>query len=72
MATDREMVLEQALVAAFGAAKDLGIDQSAFYKKSMELVQQNRKYVELAFPHVSKTHDELESAWGQFKTIEGK
>ena len=72
MATDREIQLEQALVAAFGAAEVLGLDHHKLYEKSKELILDNSKYRHVGHPHVASACNELESAYGQFKAIEEK
>ncbi len=71
MASDREIALEQALVAVFGAAAKFGIDHDTLHEKSKELIQRNSKYVELDYPHVASARYELIGAWEQFKAIEG-
>ncbi|WP_339231160.1 hypothetical protein MHH62_14165 [Pseudomonas sp. FSL L8-0168] len=72
MATDREIQLEQALVAAFGAAEALGLDHYKLYEKSQELILDNSKYRHVGHPHVTKVCNELQSAYEQFKTAEGE
>ncbi|MBS4090762.1 hypothetical protein [Pseudomonas rustica] len=69
MATKREIALEQALVAAFHAAKSLGLDHFELYEKSKELIQRNSRYVELDYPHVADSRKELAGAWEQFIAI---
>ncbi|WP_049828038.1 hypothetical protein [Pseudomonas sp. H1h] len=70
--SDREIALEQALVAAFGAAAELGIDHDTLCDASRELIQRYSKYVKLNYPHVDSAQKELMGAWEQFKAIEGK
>jgi len=70
--SDREIALEQALVAVFCASARLGIDQDTLHEATKELIQLNSKYVDLDYPHVSAARNELASAWGQFKAIERK
>ncbi|AZV26944.1 hypothetical protein CT157_13315 [Pseudomonas syringae] len=72
MATDREIALEQALVAAFAAAEKLGIDHNTLHQESREIIQRHSKFVELDRPHVADARKELVGAWDQFKAIAGK
>ncbi|MFJ5257469.1 hypothetical protein ACU680_17635 [Pseudomonas koreensis] len=72
MATNREIALEQALVATFAAAKKLGIDQGTLQQESREIIQRYSQFVELDQPHVADARKELAGAWDQFKAIAGK
>jgi hypothetical protein len=62
MATDREIALEQALVAVLGAAQDLDLDLVKISQKAKSLIIDNSKYRQAEHPHVSNAWNEVESA----------
>lgn len=71
MATDREIALEQALVAAYSAAASLGIDHDTLYSKARQLIDDHSEFAKLQYPLVTFAHRELFGAWEQFKMLEG-
>lgn len=62
MSTDREIALEQALVAVIGAAQDSGVSAVALAENAKVLVIDNSKYRFVDHPHVSGACAEIESA----------
>ncbi|MDF9619537.1 hypothetical protein P5705_17970 [Pseudomonas entomophila] len=62
MATDREIALEQALVAVLGAAQDLDLDLVNISQKAKTLILDNSKYRQAEHPHVSNAWNEVEGA----------
>ncbi len=62
MATDREIALEQALIAVLGAAQDLNLNLVDFSQKAKVLIIDNSKYRQVEHPHVSNAWNEVEAA----------
>lgn len=62
MASEREIALDQALVAVFGAAKDLGYNIDELKQKASGLVMGHSAYRRVEHPHVSNAVAELEAA----------
>ncbi|MCE0925989.1 hypothetical protein [Pseudomonas monteilii] len=62
MATDREIALEQALVAVLGATQDLNLNLVEISQRAKSLIIDNSKYRQAEHPHVSNAWNEVESA----------
>ncbi|PAA01222.1 hypothetical protein [Pseudomonas fragi] len=62
MATDREIALEQALVAVLGAAQDLDLDLVKISIKAKSLILDNSKYRQAEHPHATNAWNEVEAA----------
>ncbi|MFJ7312906.1 hypothetical protein ACIQVE_09070 [Pseudomonas sp. NPDC098747] len=62
MATDREIALEQALIAVLGAAQDLNLDLVEISLKAKNLIIDNTRYRQVGHPHVTNAWNEVESA----------
>ncbi|MDU8454861.1 hypothetical protein [Pseudomonas syringae group sp. J254-4] len=62
MGTDREIALDQALVAVLGAAQDLGLDLVQITQKAKVLILDNSKYRQTEHPHISNAWQEVEKA----------
>lgn len=62
MSTDREIALEQALIAVLGAAQDSGVSVAILANAAKGLVLDNSKYRSVEHPHVSNTCDAIDSA----------
>ncbi|WP_286912152.1 MULTISPECIES: hypothetical protein [unclassified Pseudomonas] len=62
MATDREIALEQALVAVLGATQDLNLNLVDISQKAKSLILDSSKYRQAEHPHVSNAWNEVESA----------
>lgn len=62
MATDREIALEQALVAVLGATQDLDLDLVKISQKAKSLIIENSKYRQAEHPHISNAWNEVEAA----------
>lgn len=62
MATDREIALEQALVAVLGATQDLNLNLVDISQRAKSLIIDNSKYRQAEHPHVSNAWNEVESA----------
>ncbi|CQJ56482.1 TPA: hypothetical protein ACJFUB_004223 [Yersinia enterocolitica] len=62
MSSDREIALEQALVAVLGAVKDLGTDMDNLLQQSKTLIIEHSKYRNVEHPHVTQACVAIESA----------
>lgn len=62
MSTDREIALDQALVAVLGAAQDLGLDLLQITQKAKVLIMDNSKYRQAEHPHIGNAWQEVEAA----------
>lgn len=62
MATDREVALEQALVALIGAAKNKGLDERALVEHAAALLLGNNQIRYVEHPHVSNAVQALSDA----------
>ncbi|KTB99488.1 MULTISPECIES: hypothetical protein [Pseudomonas syringae group] len=62
MGTDREIALDQALVAVLGAAQELGLDLVQISHKTKSLIIDNSKYRQTEHPHISNAWQEVEKA----------
>lgn len=62
MTTDREIALEQALVAVLGAAQDLNLNLVDISQKAKTLILDNSKYRQAEHPHVTNAWNEVEAA----------
>lgn len=62
MATDREIALEQALVAVLGATQDLDLNLVEISRRAKSLIIDNSKYRQAEHPHVTNAWNEVESA----------
>ncbi|WP_157284017.1 hypothetical protein [Pseudomonas chlororaphis] len=62
MATDREIALDQALIAVLGAAQDLKLDLVQISQKAKALILDNSKYRQAEHPHVGNAWNEVEKA----------
>ena len=62
MHTDREIALEQALVAVLGAAQDLDLDLVKISQAAKTLILDNSKYRQAGHPHITNAWNEVEAA----------
>lgn len=62
MSTDREIALEQALIAVLGAAKQAGVDVAALSNNAKGLVLSHSEYRQVEHPHVSNACEEIDVA----------
>ncbi|KIQ06521.1 MULTISPECIES: hypothetical protein [Pseudomonas] len=68
MATQSEMVLEQAMLAVLGACIDLGYDVDKLTKKAQMLILDNSKYNYVEQPHATTPHEAIERALSTVKS----
>ncbi|WP_312141282.1 hypothetical protein [Stutzerimonas nitrititolerans] len=64
MASDREIALEQALVAVLGSARERGIDLDDLSAEAKHLVLDNTKYRHVEHPHVTNACNAIDDAIG--------
>lgn len=64
MASDREIALEQALVAVLGAARERGIDLEDLSSKAKHLVLDHSKYRRVDHPHVTNACNAIDELLG--------
>lgn len=64
MASDREIALEQALVAVLGAARERGIDLEDLSSKAKHLVLDHSKYRQVDHPHVTNACNAIDELLG--------
>ncbi|HGM5580797.1 TPA: hypothetical protein ACKP22_002484 [Pseudomonas putida] len=69
MATDREIALEQALVAVIGAAKSRGIDDKDLVDHACALLMGNDLIRSVGHPHVSDAILEIGKAHTEVLTV---
>ncbi|WP_227731132.1 hypothetical protein [Yersinia proxima] len=62
MPSDREIALEQALVAVLGAVKDSGTDMDNLLQQSTALIIGHSKYRSVEHPHVTQACVAIKSA----------
>lgn len=62
MTTDREIALEQALIAVIGAAKHKGWDDKALTEHATALLLGNNQLRHVGHPHVSNAIKEISEA----------
>lgn len=62
MATDREIALEQALVALLGSAMAEGVSDNPLVARGMTLILDNSKFRITEHPHVTQAVQELSAA----------
>ena len=62
MATDREIALEQALIAVLGAAQELNLDLVKISQKAKSLIIDNSKYRQAEHPHITNAWHAVEAA----------
>jgi hypothetical protein len=65
MATDREVALEQALVAVIGAAKHRGFDEKDLVDHASALLLGNNSIRYVGHPHVSDAITEMGNAYNE-------
>ncbi|MDT4890218.1 hypothetical protein FQZ97_1270330 [compost metagenome] len=68
MATEREIALDQALVAVLGAAQDLGFNLTELTQKANILVIDHSKYRRVEHPHVTNACNAIASALEEVKS----
>lgn len=69
MATDREIALEQALVALIGAAKHKGLDERALVDHAGALLLGNNQIRYVEHPHVSNAVKALNDAHAEVMVL---
>ncbi|MNF08640.1 hypothetical protein D3C80_2091030 [compost metagenome] len=69
MATDREIALEQALVAVIGAVKHEGIDEKNIVDKATALLLGNNILRRVEHPHVDNAIREISNSHAEVLTI---
>ncbi len=65
MATDREIALEQALIAVIGAAKHKGWDEKVLTDHATALMLGNNALRHVEHPHVSNAVREINEAYNE-------
>ncbi|WP_323150742.1 hypothetical protein [Pseudomonas glycinae] len=69
MATDREIALEQALVAVIGAAKSLGHDDKKLVDHALALLLGNNILRRVEHPHLDAAIKEISAAHAEVLTV---